>query len=184
MNVLVMISHNYQTAIFDKASSSYIEKQKSLGNEVRIMKLYEMDFDVTLKNGYRSNQSIEKSVLEFQDNYIWANHVELYYPIWWGQAPARFKALLERAILPGKIFIKEVGSEKSSAPKPIYLNKTMHCNITLSAPKFVTLFMPDKKSMNYIFKTALKVKTSFSYYTIKSGMQENELDELSKKMTK
>jgi NAD(P)H dehydrogenase (quinone) len=184
MKILVMIAHNYKTVLFDKASSLFVEKQMKLGHEVRVMRLYEMDFDVTLRNGYKSEQSLEKSILEFQNNFIWADHIELYYPIWWGQAPARFKALLERSLLPGKIFIQDQGSKKFSAPKAIYMNKKMHCNVTLSAPKFVTLFMPDKKSMNYIFKVALKVKTSFNYYTLKQGAQAEQIDDLSKMMLK
>ncbi len=71
---------------------------------VRQMSLSQMDYDANLPFGYDQSHTLEPSLIDLQQSILWAEHVVIVAPIWWGTVPAKLKGVFDRAFLPGFAF--------------------------------------------------------------------------------
>ncbi len=85
-------------------AKKYEEASKSVGHEVRMVNILDMDFDPVLHKGYTVIQDLEPDLVKFQENIKWADHLVFVYPNWWSTMPAKMKGLFDRAFLPGFAF--------------------------------------------------------------------------------
>ena len=60
------------------------------------MRLGDLRFDPVLREGYQQVQALEPDLLQAQANILWAEHLVLVYPIWWGGIPALLKGFFDR----------------------------------------------------------------------------------------
>jgi len=90
-----------------------------------------MAFDPSLDCGYDALQTLEPCLVNFQQSILWADHIVIVMPIWWGGIPAKLKGLFDRAFLPGFSFKYE-----GDNPLPLQLltGKTARIVVTMDAP--------------------------------------------------
>jgi putative NADPH-quinone reductase len=99
--VFVFVGHPRAQSLSGGLATAYAEAAQRKGAEVRRMDLSAMAFDANLASGYRERIELEPDLLAWQEAVIWASHVALFYPYWWGGMPARLKGVFDRAFLPG-----------------------------------------------------------------------------------
>ncbi|WP_395738709.1 NAD(P)H-dependent oxidoreductase [Prosthecobacter sp.] len=71
----------------------------SASHEVRWLALRELSFDLSHKG-----QPLEPGLVHARQELLWAQHIIIVYPVWWGTMPALLKGWLDRVLLPGFAF--------------------------------------------------------------------------------
>jgi len=68
-------------------------------HEVRTLVLRDMDF-----NQNHTGQELESCLVQSRQDILWAEHLIIVHPVWWGTMPALLKGWLDRILLPGFAF--------------------------------------------------------------------------------
>ncbi|MDP1589312.1 MAG: NAD(P)H-dependent oxidoreductase [Prosthecobacter sp.] len=66
---------------------------------MRRLSLRELDFNL-----HHLGQELEPCLRHSQQEILWAEHLVIVYPVWWGAMPALLKGWLDRVLLPGFAF--------------------------------------------------------------------------------
>lgn len=128
---VLIIGGSPQESSFSNALTDIYAKSAAKSFEVRMHKVSQMSFDGNLASGYTDKQTLEPDLEAFQDSLLWAQHVVIVTPIWWGSIPAKFKGLIDRTFLPGFAFKYMQGK---SIPKRLLTNKTARIIMTMDTP--------------------------------------------------
>ena len=82
----------------------------SSNSELKEIIVRELDFNVNLQFGYRKRTDLEPDLITCREKIQWADHLVLFYPVWWGSVPAILKGFFDRVFLPGFAFEKRENS--------------------------------------------------------------------------
>ena len=178
MKIFAFLAVNYNDSVSAELFNKYVESKLKQGHEVKVMKMNEMHFNPILEHGYKTIQPLEPDLISFQENLKWSDHSAIFYHIWWGEAPAKFKGLIERTILPGYAF----NFRKNGTMETLLNNRTMRVFATMNAPTFFAPFLPDKKFMKYVFKMGAGIKLKFSYFGKSEKLSSNEISNIINKV--
>ncbi|ODC03570.1 NAD(P)H dehydrogenase [Terasakiispira papahanaumokuakeensis] len=102
-------------------------------HDVEQINIRDLDFKVSLDEGYDSVMPLEPDLVALQKKIQWAEHLVIVSPVWWGTIPAKFKGALDRTFLPGFAF-KYI--EGKSTPEKLLKGRTSELIITLDSPPF------------------------------------------------
>jgi len=108
--ILVILGHPNWDTFCGYLTCRYEEAAKNAGHEVRRVNIGELHFDPILHKGYKEIQALESDLVNFQNDFRWADHITLIYPIWWTTMPALLKGVFDRMFLPGFSFSMRKGS--------------------------------------------------------------------------
>lgn len=85
-------------------AASYAQGAAGIGHVVHRTNLSDLDFpDLRSRSDWEDGQP-PATILAFQGQLAWAEHIAIFYPLWLGAMPARLKALLEQAFRPAFAF--------------------------------------------------------------------------------
>ncbi|MDK2594064.1 NAD(P)H-dependent oxidoreductase [Pseudoalteromonas obscura] len=130
--------------------------------EVRRFNLSEMPFNASLQYGYNTPQILEPILVEFQKAVLWAEHIVIISPIWWGGLPAKLKGLFDRAFLPDFSFKYE---KDNPVPVQLLTGKTSRLILTMDMPA------------QYMEEQAAPVITQLDTYTLQfCGIQKAQIN--------
>lgn len=68
--------------------------------DARVLALRELDFDPSLRFGYRKRMQLEPDLVDAKRALAEARTVVVFTPLWWGSVPALLKGFFDRALLP------------------------------------------------------------------------------------
>lgn len=108
--ILVIHGHPDPSSFCAALAAAYRDAARAAGAEVREVVLAELAFDPNLRFGYRQRVELEPCLVAAQADILWAQHVVLVHPVWWGSVPAQLKGFFDRVLLPGFAFRKREGS--------------------------------------------------------------------------
>jgi NAD(P)H dehydrogenase (quinone) len=77
---------------------------------VREINVTDLTFNPDLQFGYRKRTELEPDLLDAQQKVLWADHLVVIHPLWWGGVPAMMKGFFDRVFLPGFAFKKRENS--------------------------------------------------------------------------
>jgi putative NADPH-quinone reductase len=97
MKIFVISAHPDPGSFGSRLADAYVEAAQAL-HEVRRQNLFDLDFDPVLREGLRRVQPLEPDLITVQANLNWAQHVVVFYPVWWGNVPAVLKGMFDRAL--------------------------------------------------------------------------------------
>ena len=97
---LIILGHPASDSFCGSLVNRYAEGAKEGGSEVKIIRLSELSFNPILNQGYRNTQDLEPDLVAAQQDILWAEHLVLVYPLWWGAMPALLKGFIDRVFLP------------------------------------------------------------------------------------
>jgi len=126
---ILILNGNPKSSSYNQHLADVYEIEAREHFEIKRFNLSNMAFNPSLDNGYDSVQDLEPSLAQFQTAIVWADHIVIFLPIWWGGIPAKLKGLFDRAFIPGFAF-KYEGDE----PLPLLKGKTSRLVVTMDAP--------------------------------------------------
>ena len=102
--VLIINGHPDADSFCSALVKSYAKGCLASGNEVVVLHLVELKFDLNLNGGFKSEQVLENDLKLAQQQILWAQHIVIVHPVWWGSVPALLKGFFDRVLLPGFAF--------------------------------------------------------------------------------
>ncbi len=128
-NVLVIDGHPDPVSLTAQLATSYAE---GAGADAVLLTLRDLDFDLTLRTGYRTPQDLEPDLVRAQQLLEWADHVTVLTPLWWGSVPALLKGFFDRTLERGWAFrYKENGM-----PEGLLAGRTGRLAVTSDSPRW------------------------------------------------
>jgi NAD(P)H dehydrogenase (quinone) len=151
--ILLILGHPDLERFNQALYAAYKKGALRSGAEIEEIRVGELQFDPTLRFGYRKRMNLEPCLLEAQKKIIWCDHIMLIYPIWWGSMPAVLKGFFDRVFLPDFAFKKR---ECSVWWDKFLIGKTARVISTLDQPpwfyKLVNGSPSDKAIKRLTFK--------------------------------
>jgi len=128
---ILVLNGNPKSSSYSQHLSDLYDLEASEYFDVRRFNLSAMAFNPSLDCGYDARQELEPCLVDFQNAILWADHLVIVTPIWWGGLPAKLKGLFDRTFLPGFSFKYE-----GDNPLPVQLlkGKTARLVVTMDAP--------------------------------------------------
>jgi putative NADPH-quinone reductase len=131
--ILIVDLHPGRLSLSAALAQAYAAGAEAAGHAVRTTRLSEMSFDPDFgQAGFRNAPALEPDLEAFRDNLLWAEHVVLVAPMWWGGLPAKAKGLFDRILLPGFAF--DPRQRRMGVPKPLLTGRTAHFILTSDTP--------------------------------------------------
>ena len=122
-HVLVMDAHPRADSFCQSLVAAAANGARAAQHEVRWLALRELAFDLN-----HTGQPLEPSLEWSRQELLWADHLIIVYPVWWGTMPALLlKGWLDRVLLPGFAFVEreDVGWEGMLGGRSATLIATM-----------------------------------------------------------
>lgn len=151
--ILLILGHPSGDSFCAALAERYAQAAVQAGHEVRRLQLGELDFDPVLRQGYRHIQALEEDLQKAQSDILWAEHLTLVYPIWWGGIPALLKGFFDRVLLPGFAFKYRAGK---AFPDKLLLGRTAHLLVTLDTPPWYYRWIYRMPGLHQVRKTTLE----------------------------
>lgn len=85
-------------------ADSYAVGAHNTGHTVRWARVAELDFPLLRSQEAWEKGNVPTSLLQAQEDILWAEHIVLFFPLWLGDMPALLKAFLEQVARPGFAF--------------------------------------------------------------------------------
>lgn len=127
--VLVIDAHPDPSSLTAQLAASYAA---GAGDTAVALVLRDLDFDLTLRTGYRTPQDLEPDLARAQELLEWADHVAVFTPVWWGSVPALLKGFFDRTLERGWAFrYKENGM-----PEGLLAGRTGRLAVTSDSPRW------------------------------------------------
>ena len=108
--ILILQGHPNKDSYNYALGESYKKGAIEAGAEVEEIHVSSLNFDPDLHYAYQRKQEMEEDLLDAQQKILWANHIVIVYPSWWGSVPATLKGFFDRILLPGFAFKHRKGS--------------------------------------------------------------------------
>lgn len=141
--ILVLLGHPDKETLNGALADAYEGAARLAGHEVRRKNVGDLDFDPMLHKGYKVIQELEPALKELQEDFKWAEHVVIVYPLWWSSMPALFKGMFDRMWLPAFAFrfIKGPDGKTTMGWNRLLKGRTSRVIVTLKNHPFMERFM-------------------------------------------
>ncbi|WP_237885425.1 NAD(P)H-dependent oxidoreductase [Pseudomonas sp. PGPR40] len=150
--ILVILGHPSSNSFCGALAERYAQSALRAGHEVRQLFLGKMNFDPVLREGYQQVQPLEADLRRAQADILWAEHLTLVYPIWWGGVPALLKGFLDRVLLPGFAFKYREGKP---FPDKLLHGRSAHLLVTMDTPPWYYRWIYRMPGLHQMRKTTL-----------------------------
>ena len=128
-NVLVIDGHPDPASLTAHLATSYAT---GAGASATSLVLRDLDFDLTLRTGYRTPQVLEPDLARAQALLEWADHVAVFTPVWWGSVPALLKGFFDRTLERGWAF----RYKDNGMPEGLLAGRTGRLAVTSDSPRW------------------------------------------------
>jgi len=143
MKKVLIINGHPNTESFNYAlSKAYKNGALTGGAEVRQIDIATLNFDVFNLKSFDTFK-IPTDLQKAQEDIIWANHIVIVHPIWWGTLPAILKSFFEQTFLSG-FATRYEGNGKTTK---LLKGKTARIITTLDTPVFIYKYIMGNSSL-------------------------------------
>ena len=153
MNVLIIMGHPRKRSFSGAIAEAYKEGAISVGSNVRQINLIDHDFNPNVLTVSPRKQHHEEIIIKAQQDILWADHLVLIYPTWWGSMPALLKAFLDRTFTPGFAF-EEL--EENQTWEKLLKGKSAQLITTMDTPLWVYRWIYKNPGHNAIGRATLQ----------------------------
>ena len=127
--ILVIDGHPDAASLTAQLAASYAA---GAGDDTVALVLRDLDFDLTLRTGYRTPQDLEPDLARAQELLEWADHVAVFTPVWWGSVPALLKGFFDRTLERGWAF----RYQDNGMPEGLLAGRTGRLAVTSDSPRW------------------------------------------------
>lgn len=133
-NILLILGHPSEHSFCNALLDAYKKGAESAGATCKTIYISQLNFDVNLQDGYKTGETmhLETDLVMAQQLILWAGHVVMAYPNWWGFMPAVAKGFIDRLFLPGFAFKHHSGK---IFPEKLLKGKSIRLLVTMDTPK-------------------------------------------------
>lgn len=114
-------------------AAAYARGAVSGGHETQIVEVATLDFSPLRTRREFEEGTPPDDIRRAQETLAWADHWAIFYPLWFGDAPALFKAFVEQAFRPGFA----LRYRPSGLPEGLLKGKSARLVVTMGMPAFV-----------------------------------------------
>lgn len=134
-NILLILGHPSENSFCNALLDAYQRGAESAGAICKTIYVSRLNFNVTLAEGYKNGEALllEEDLANAQQLMLWADHVLIAYPNWWGFMPAVMKGFIDRILLPGFAFKHQSGK---IFPEKLLKGKSIRLMVTMDTPKW------------------------------------------------
>lgn len=132
LRVVVLVGHPDKESFNGQIARRYAQEAQAQGAQVSTLYMGEMDFDLSLRHGYQSQQALEPDLLTSRRALEEADHVVLAAPLWWGAVPAVCKGWFDRLFLSGWAF----RMQDNGLPQKLLKGRSARVVLTMDSPAF------------------------------------------------
>lgn len=151
--ILVIHGHPHEEGTTARLARAYAEGAAAQGAQVQTLWLGRLAFDPVLHRGFLAPQDLEPDLLMAQELILWAEHLVLVFPVWWGGWPALLKGFVDRVFLPGFAFkYREGGGLWDRLLK----GRSARLLVTSDAPTFWDRFINRHAAVHQMRQATLK----------------------------
>lgn len=150
--ILIINGHPKKDSFCNTLCDVYKAGAKVSGNEVILLNLYELEFNLNLEFGYSKQNAVAADILLAQEKIKWANHIVIVHPVWWGSVPALLKGFFDNVLLPGFAFKYKEGSVFWDK---LLTGKTARIIYTTDTPVWFYKYVYHAPSVNMVKKRVL-----------------------------
>ncbi|BDR59209.1 NAD(P)H-dependent oxidoreductase [Xylocopilactobacillus apicola] len=140
MNILIIYTYPNHQSLNHKLLTTVKENIKS-GNQVKVLDLYEENFDPSLRFDKEHPRHLMKNrpeMKKYQDLITWADDLIFIFPIWWAGAPALLKGFIDQVFSQGFAY-----AYKGRLMVGLLKNKRAWIITTCNAPRISAPFLQD-----------------------------------------
>jgi NAD(P)H dehydrogenase (quinone) len=152
-NILIINGHPVKDSYCKALAEEYKKGAEESGNQVELLNLIDLKFDLNLTGGFNSHTELEKDLQDAQKKILKANHIVIVHPVWWGSVPALLKGFFDRALLPGFAFKYR---ENSPMWDKLLSGRTGRIIYTADTPSFIYKYFFNAPSVNQVKKRTLQ----------------------------
>lgn len=161
--ILVLAANPNKGSFTNFLAETYANSAKK-NNDVQLLTIPDMEFNLDLSAGYTEAHSLEDSLKAFQASLEWCEHLVIFTPLWWGSLPAKLKGLIDRTFLPGFAFQYEKGK---LLPKQLLQGKTARVIMTMDTPPWYYSLIQGAPAIKQLKTATLKF---VGFNSVKSKM--------------
>lgn len=103
-NVLVILGHPRTQSFCGALTEAFCQGARETEVQLRRLDLSKLNFDPDLHTPSPNDQPLEDDLCRARELLLWADHLVIVYPTWWGTAPALLKGFLDRLMAPDFAF--------------------------------------------------------------------------------
>lgn len=148
---LIILGHPRPNSFCSLLADRYLEIARSKGQEVTLLRLHELKFNLNLETGFENSDPLEPDLIRAQKLIADSSHIVFIYPNWWGTMPALLKGFLDRVLLPNFAF--KYHPEKMM-PIKLLKGRTADLIITMDTPPWIYRFLLGSPGLK-IMKTSI-----------------------------
>lgn len=150
--ILVILGHPNSESWNNALAESYVEHAQQTGAHVRFVRLGELKFDPILRNGYDIEQPLEPDLQRVKEWIDEAQHIVLFFPLWWGSTPALLKGFIDRILLKGWAF----SYNEKGIPQKRLKGRTSRVVLTMDAPSWWYRWIYKRSAHSAVVNATLK----------------------------
>jgi 1,4-dihydroxy-2-naphthoate octaprenyltransferase len=135
LRVLLLLAHPRRESLCGALADAYAVGARAAGVELRRFDLAALRFDPNVVRVSPRDQDREDGLRLAMETIVWADHIVIIFPTWWGTMPAVLKGFLDRVLIPGFAFADRdegEGWEKLLSGRSAHLLTTMDLPLDLS----------------------------------------------------
>lgn len=117
-------------------AEAYRQGAEAARHEVRMIDVAQLNFEMLRTQREFESGAPASDIVRAQDDIRWADHLAIFFPIWYGDAPAYFKGFLEQTFRPGFA----IKYRPSGLPEGLLKGKSARIVVTMNMPAFVYQF--------------------------------------------
>ncbi|TAH34224.1 MAG: flavodoxin family protein [Alphaproteobacteria bacterium] len=176
--ILVILGNpaRQRKSLCESLALAYEKGATETGNEVRLIKIADLEFDPILHEGYKGIQSLEPAIADAQTQLAWADHIVIVYPLWQFSMPALLKGFFERVLMKGFAF--DFGTDDGPFVHAKFLrNKSARIIQTMAMPSLMYRLFARQHGAKALRSTLNFCGISpvrFSYYGMTEKINEDQ----------
>lgn len=138
--ILVVVGTPLPDTLTHALAGAYLEGARGAGAEVRVIDLARdpIPDHPRVRDQLRvprtdADLALDPDVARYLDDVLWADHLVVLHPQWWGTVPAALKAFIDRVFLSGGTFRYR---ERSAVSDRLLSGRTARVVMTMDSPRF------------------------------------------------